>query len=342
MDPIFEKALIKVKLDRLFSDYGEKQAKQILIKCVSQDLLKKKSPDTTPKKIIENIKDTSICTACNSSNFEITNSQEICRDCGIVHRIIFNSSVNKIKNDEQFIKITDNKFKTKIDGKEVTLDIDKLNLYSMDSLTPHQRLYRNGEKNIKTKLDEAGIEYTKDIMNSILKMYWNITLYYDKFKNVKPSIKTSINKNSYQALCVYYGFEQKYNVYKILEVFDVTLYNVEYFNSILKVIFKGTDYDSILNDTISPQPKFIISNQIVTEKTNKLMRILIDEKLFKEETKETYGATALYVARDILKMSYTGKQIQTELNITNLTKFTQSYNKVKNFISANKLIIYTI
>jgi hypothetical protein len=110
----------------------------------------------------------------------------------------------------------------------------------------------------------------------------------------------------------------------------------------LKVIFKGTDYDSILNDTISPQPKFIISNQIVTEKTNKLMRILIDEKLFKEETKETYGATALYVARDILKMSYTGKQIQTELNITNLTKFTQSYNKVKNFISANKLIIYTI
>lgn len=342
MDPIFEKALIKVELDRLFSDYGEKQAKQILIKCVSQDILKKKSPDTTPKKIIENIKDTSICAACNSSNFEITNSQEICRDCGNVHRIIFNSSVNKIKNDEQFIKITDNKFKTKIDGKEVTLDIDKLNLYSMDSLTPHQRLYRNGEKNIKTKLDEAGIEYTKDIMNSILKMYWNITLYYDKFNNVKPSIKTSINKNSYQALCVYYGFEQKDNVYKILEAFDVTLYNVEYFNSILKVIFKGTGYDAILNDTISPQPEFIISNQIVTEKTNKLMTILIDKKLFKEATKETYGATALYVARDILNMSYTAKQIQTELNITNLTKFTQSYSKVKNFISANKLIIYTI
>lgn len=336
MDSIFQKELLKIELSRLFDKYDEKKAKNILISCVDSSYFKKE----TPKKPIKTqvlVKDSSICNICESTEFYITNAEEICRNCGNLHKVIYNPISYKIKDDKQFVKYGENKLNTIIDGKRVTLDLDKINLYTMETLTPHQRMYKSGIESIRSKLEESNITPTENQFLSISAMYWNITLYYDKYPNVKPSIKPADNKRIYQALCVYYVLD--INVYLIIEAFDVTLKNLEYFNGVLKVIFKNTDYQPILKKTIMSEIELSLPDEYISSKTNQLLDKLIEAKLFKEISKEAYAAVALYVARDIMKKSYTSKKIQEELEITNVSKLTQNYNKVTNFIKQNPKVL---
>lgn len=336
MDDVFEKELLKIQLFRLFDIYDDKKAREILINCINKDVFKPKTPEPKQTKIISQ---SSICNICESTEFYFTNSEELCRSCGALHRTIFNPTTYKIKNDEQFITRGENKLKTTIEGKQVTLDIDKLNLYAMQNLTPQQKLYKQGITSIQTRLDEYGLPYNKDELESMFAMYWNITLYYDKFKNVKPSIKPNENKRSYQCLCVYYGFKRTINVYRILEAFDVTLTNVEYFNKILLSIFKDTGYSSILKPSLHEETVLSVPDGKVSEKAQDLVIKLKEANLFKDISKETFGATVIYVARDIFKMSYTFVRVQKELEITSVGKLSQIYKQIVNFVRQNPKIL---
>jgi hypothetical protein len=333
MDSIFEKELVRIQINKLFDTYDESTAKQLLIKCVDPNLFKKEEI-VDPIKLKEPV--LNICAICKSSKFNISNAEEICEQCGSVHKTIFNPQTYRLKQDNSFISKEDRVLKTVIDGKQVTIDIEKMSLYAMSSLTPHQRLYKSGADNIQKILDEYKINYTDDQIKNILSMYWNITLYYDNNKNVKPSIKPTDNKRAYQALCVYYNLEL--NVYRILEAFDVTMRNLEYFNKILKIIFKGTQY--VIKNNIQQSIELKVSNEKINSKTEELMSKLLDAKLFKEVSKETYGATVLYVARDIFKMNYNTVQVQNELSITNPVKLNQNYRRIINFIKQNPKTLY--
>ena len=336
MDSIFQKELLKIELTRLFDTYDEQKAKNILISCVDSSYFKKETSKKPTKPQIV-IKNSSICNICESTEFYTTNAEEICRSCGNLHRVVYNSTSYNVKDDRQFVKYGENKLNTIIDGKRVTLDIDKINLYTMEALTPHQRMYKSGIESIRSKLEESNIIPTESQISSISAMYWNITLYYDKYPNVKPSIKPADNKRIYQALCVYYTLD--INVYIIIEAFDITLKNLEYFNGILKVIFKNTDYQPILNKTIMSEIELALPNRDLSIKTDQLLNKLIEAKLFKEISKEAYASVALYVSRDIMKKSYTTKKIQEELEITNVSKLNQNYNKVTNFIKQRPRVL---
>lgn len=332
MDSVFEKELIKIQLSRLFDLYDVKKAKEILINCVDKDLFKTETVE--PKKVVQ-IKESSICNICESTEFYVTNSSEVCRSCGALHRTLFNPVSYKVKNDEQFIRRGENKLKTVIDGKEVTLDIDKLNLYATRSLTPHQKLYTQGINSIQTRLDDYKIPHNKDELNKMFALYWNITLYYDRFQNVKPSIKSNENKRVYQCLCVYYGLQRTVNIYRILEAFDITLTNAEYFNKILYSIFKDTNYYDILKSSLQEETVLSVPDERMSTQAQDLVVKLKDAKLFKDISKETFGATVIYVARDILKIPYTFTKVQGELNITNVSKLSQIYKQIVNFIKQN-------
>lgn len=337
MDSVFDKELLKIQLFRLFDNYDDKKAKEILINCVDKEFFAGSSKFQEPKLPVQ---ESSICNICESNEFYITNSEEICRSCGTLHRILFNSSTYKIKNDPQFITRGENKLKTIIDGKEVTLDIDKLNLYTMQNLTPHQKLYKQGVNSIQQKMDEYNITYNKDEINFILSIYWNITLYYDKFKNVKPSIKPIENKRAYQFLSVYYGLQRSINVYKLLEAFDITMTNAEYFNRILVSIFKGTGYENMLKSSLKEETVLSVPDERISQKAQDLALKLKDANLFKDISKETFGATVIYVARDIFKTSYTFTRIQRELDITNVGKVSQKYKQIVNFIKQNPKFLH--
>jgi hypothetical protein len=336
MDSVFEKELLKIQLFRLFDLYDDRKAKEILIDCVDKDLFK---TETVESKKVSQIKESSICNICESTEFYVTNATEVCRSCGALHRTIFNPTSYKVKNDEQFITRGENKLRTTINGKEVTLDIDKLNLYAMQNLTPHQKLYKQGINSIQTRLEEYSIPYNKDELDSMFAMYWNITLYYDKFKNVKPSIKSNENKRSYQCLCVYYGLQREINIYKILEAFDITLSNAEYFNKILSSIFKDTGYADILKLQLQEETVLSVSDEKISGQAQDLVVKLKDAKLFKDISKETFGATVIYVAHDIFKTPYTFTRVQNELGITNVGKLSQRYKQIVNFIKQNPRIL---
>ena len=338
MDAEFEKELLKIQLFRLFDIYDDGKVRGILISCVeNEQLFKATSPDKPTE--INTIDQRSICNICESTEFYITKSEELCRKCGSLHRQIFNPLTYKIKSDEQFIARGENKLKTTIDGKQVTLDIDKLNLYAMQNLTPQQKVYKQGIASIQTRLDEYSLPYNKDELYSMFSMYWNITLYYDKFKNVKPSIKSNENKRSYQCLCVYYGYQRKINIYRILEAFDITLANAEYFNKILNSIFKGTGYSSILKSSLQEETVLSVPDERITEKAQELVLKLKEANLIKDISKETFGATVIYVARDIFKLSYTFTKLQQELQITNIGKLSQIYKQIVNFLKQNPRIL---
>lgn len=338
MDSIFEKELVKIQLLRLFDLYDDEKAKELLINCIDKDIFKTQ-PDKSKTEIT--FKESSICNICESTEFYVTNSEELCRSCGALHRTLFNSTSYKIKDDTQFITRGENKLKTTIDGKQVTLDIDKFNLYAMQNLTPHQKLYKQGINSIQTRLEEYNIPYNKDEQDAMFVMYWNITLYYDKFKNVKPSIKSNENKRAYQCLCVYYGMQRKINIYRILEAFDITLSNAEYFNKILSSIFKNTGYTDMLKSSLQEETILSVSDKKVSEQAQELVNKLKETNLFKETnlSKETFGAIVIYVARDILKMSYTFTKVQIELNITNIAKLSQRYKQIVNFVKQNPKIL---
>ena len=336
MDSVFEKELLKIQLFRLFDIYEEKKAREILIDCLDKDIFKTEEPVT---KQVASTKQSSICNICESTDFYITNSAELCRSCGALHRTIFNPTSYKLKNDEQFITRGENKLSTVINGKQVTLDIDKFNLYAMQSLTPQQKLYKQGVNSIQKNLDEFNIPYTKDELNSMFSMYWNITLYYDKFKNVKPSIKPTENKRAYQFLCVYYGTQRNINIYRLLEAFDITLTNAEYFNKILTSIFKDTGYSSVLKSSLQKEIVLSVPDERISVKAKDLLETLKDANLFRDISKETFGATVLYVARDIFKVPYTFTRVQNELGITNVSKLSQKYKQIINFIKQNPRIL---
>jgi len=338
MDSIFAKELLKIQLERLFLDYDDKKAKEILIGCVDKDLFKKEPEKPKPKPVSPTTQ-SNMCNICESTDFYISNATEICRQCGTIHKTLFNPTSYKAKKDDQFITRGDNKLKTVIDGKSVTLDLDKLNLYAMQNLTPHQKMYKQGTNSIQTKLDEYRITYTKDEIDSIFAMYWNITLYYDNHKNVKPSIKSNENKRAYQFLCVYYGLQRTINIYRILEAFDTTLSVAEYFNKILQLIFKGTGYSNILKPSLEEEEVLSVPDEKLSEKAQNLAEKLKEAKLFKDISKETFGATVIYVARDILKIPYTFVRVQEELGITNVSKLSELYKKIVNFIRQNPKIL---
>ena len=66
---------------------------------------------------------------------------------------------------------------------------------------------------------------------------------------------------------------------------------------------------------------------------------LKDANLFKDISKETFGATVIYVARDIFKVPYTFTKVQNELSLTNVGKLSQRYKQIVNFIKQNPKIL---
>ena len=146
------------------------------------------------------------------------------------------------------------------------------------------------------------------------------------------------NKRAYQFLCVYYGVPYV-NIYKLLESFDVTLADAEYFNKVLNTIFKDTEYADSLRPSIQPPEVLSFSDERVTEGVHKMVVKLKNANLFKDISKETFGAIGMYVARDILNVPYTFVQIQKELDIKSAAKLNTTYRKIYNFIKANPKLL---
>lgn len=335
---VIEQKVFNLRLNKLFDEYSESTARSILIECITSELRdnfmepEKKTKTMSTLAPIKNIP--KVCEICYSTDFQISNSQEICRNCGVIIRNILQSRPT-FNKEEQYVKMSQgNKLKTTIDGKTVNIDLNKLMLYSLDKLTPQQQMFRNGAKNIESKIEDI---VTKDQLDTTLGMYHNITVFYDNNPGIKPSIRPSKNKLIYQALCSYYGSNKKINIYTIIELFDVELSGLELFNKLLFEIFKNTEYINILDKTIAPEDfKTNISNKDVSERVDKLLSSI--SGLFKEMTKEVYAAAVLYINKNVLKNKTTVVSIQTELNVPNTQKIMLNYNKITNYLSRNPKI----
>lgn len=334
----FEQQVFGLRLNKLFNEYSENEARNILISCIKSELKDKISDLEDTKKTSSNTKLVKsvpkICQACYSKDLQIANSQEVCRNCGVIVRnILQNTPV--FNNTEQYIKRDGkNTLKTIIDGKSVNIDLNKLMLYSLDKLTPQQQMFRNGAKNIESKVQDI---VNKDQLDTILAMYYNITVYYNNNPGLKPPIRTTKNKLLYQALCVYYGSGKSINIYTIMELFDVELSGLELFNKLLFEIFKSTDYLTLIDKTIQPEDFTTkISNPYVSELVDQLLSAI--SGLFKEITKEIYAAAVLYINKNVLKNKTTVVSIQTELNVPNTQKIMINYTKITNYLAKNPKI----
>lgn len=330
MDIEFQKALFKIELESIFEKYGEKKAKELLKNCIDF----KKIEDKKIEKII--YQESPICKICRSTELNFSGGEEICNMCGAVVGRSMRQSVAGMKNIE-YLPRTENKIDLLIDGKNIKVDLNKITLYTLKQLTPQQRLYRSGLQSIEEKLPEILPNYSERVLNTILSLYWNITIYYDNNPNIKPSFKPTDTKKIYQALSVYYGLlfnDVLINPYKILNVFDVTMANMEYYNKILRVILKDTDYEIKLN---IEEPINKISDEKISNMADDLLEKLVQNKVIKTPiSKEAYGAAVFYVAFDILKLKYTLSQVKTELGLSNVSKIRENYGKIKIYFGGKR------
>jgi hypothetical protein len=343
MESSLQAELNKITMNEIFEKYGEEKAKNIIIGCIDKKFLKDVKPETKSK-MIEDIQP-NICNICESQDFYITNSEEICRECGNVHRIIYNSTTFKKQDVPQFLEDKENKVKMIIDGKEVKVDLNKVSKYTLNKLTPHQRIFKLGADNIEDKLEKLQIDYTTDELNLILKIYWNITLYYTTFKNVKPSIKSEENKKVYQVLSIYYSFKESgrtFNLYRILDIFDITLTNLEYFNKILKVILKDSSLESMLLPQIQQVELIVSTDKNLSSKVDKIIQILLDNKIFKVNSQDLYASAYLYISRNILKNTITIVDVQKQFNLIGTIKINKMYQQIANFFTINKKLLLFI
>ena len=103
--------------------------------------------------------------------------------------------------------------------------------------------------------------------------------------------------------------------------------NMEYYNKILRVILRDTDYDIKLN---IEEPITRISDGRISEIADDLLEKLVENKVIKKPvSKEAYAAVVFYSAFDILKLKYTLSQIKNELGLSNISKIRENYGKIK-------------
>ena len=224
--------LLKNKLNQL----PKNQRREYLLKCIDNntDLF-------LDDEIITEIIDRHICTICKKNDFLKDKYQEICQSCGNTRDI---PSTQKNFEKIEYIVPGQNLVKILKDGKQITIDLNKINLW-IQELDPLARDTTKILDALDVVLTSKGLTLTKTIQNTAISLWYNFNTLYKK-----QNLKTTYKKKGILALCVYYSCSIN-NIIVSLEqlslIFNINVRDILISNDFLKSIFKDSEYFSQLN-----------------------------------------------------------------------------------------------
>lgn len=179
-----------------------------------------------------------LCQICNSSDFRINKNEEICNNCGLSRE-----KQQQLKTFEkiEYIKPGSNIVKIERDGKKVSVDLNKVNLWLQDS-DPFASEIKLIDETLNIIFDEKGLVVSQNIKNTCISLYLNFNSLLDK---INPSSKPNFNKKAIIALCIYYGSlinSVNISIQQLSILFDVSISIIYLNNNIIKQIFQNTEY----------------------------------------------------------------------------------------------------
>lgn len=253
----------------------------------------------------------------------------------------YKEDIISIRNKSQApVDIPTNTTNIIIDGKTYSIDLVKVSKWTLDTPTKQLKIYKTGIDKIKEVLSNLSFEKLKimedRIMENIVALYWNITIYFEKidFKD----FKSKDTKHIYQLLCILYGaintidnINRAELFGELLKEYQVTKNSVDFHLVKFKSILKNSFIARLLN-TEAAVPEG--SNEFDGKLIDELMDILLDEKILPKDL-YTFGAIAFYIEQLKGKKIYL-TAIQKMLNIENNSKLNKTYSIIVNYTNKNK------
>jgi len=239
-----------------------------------------------------------LCKICNSSDFYIDKHEEICNNCGFSKPI---ESKTKSYEKYEFIKPGSNIVKIIKDGKTISVDLNRINLWLQDS-DPFYKEINLIKETVNIIFDSKGLLLPENILNYIISLYINFNSLLNKLNN---SEKPSFNKKAIIALCIYYGCDiNSINVslQQLSILFNIPISIIYSNNNIMKQIFKNTEYlkyfnlssDFECNIDLSFKNKLLFNKIKLHLKDNFNLNDPIDNKY--------YAAIIYYITNNINKV----------------------------------------
>lgn len=332
------KLLLQYKLKSM----SKKQRREFLLNCIEKNNILKTNVEKNMEYLLEKkIKnDENVCKICNKYDFITNKYEEICQQCGYTRDIM-----PKEKNYEkiEYIKPGSNLVKITKDSKKITVDLNKINQWLLDT-DPLAKDTQKIIENLNTIFQSKSMELPNNVQNTSISLWYNFNSMYE---NYNSSLKKLYNKKAIMALCVYYGASiNNYTIslQQLSIIFSVNVSDIIVTNSLFKDIFRNTEYSKYLilheqkecDIKLSPKNKLLfekIKNDIIKNFSN------INEPLQNKE----YAGIIYYITNKINpSIKYTLKELEQKCNVstTSISQMSKSIEKFyKNNIKLYKQLI---
>ena len=227
-----------------------------------------------------------------------------------------------------------NMTRIRIGGKDINIDLNNVEKWTLPELTAQLRNYKNGINNIQRKLNEIRVYPSDETLNNINSIFWNVTVFFDKFEN--KNFRSKESKEAFQLLSIYYGLKQSNSEIKLaplLIAFSLNSKRLTYYHSMFEKIFKNSFLENYFNKEI---PLDFLDDE--TKKiSDNIFEYLTDIKILKNEPGQKAGV-ALYVSRHItdnkeITVKYLQKSIKAEK--ISVSKINNSYSITFNYFKMN-------
>tara|TARA_B100001093_G_C26859833_1_gene1029435 strand:- start:11200 stop:12210 length:1011 start_codon:yes stop_codon:yes gene_type:complete len=252
----------KFLLEKKVSSLKKSKRRDFLINCIDKNNIIKFSKEESlePEQIPIDL--SSFCKICNQFEFIRDKYSETCRNCGYERDI---APTGKVFEKIEYIKPGANIVKITKEGKNITVDLNKINLWLQDT----DPLANDTEKilnNLEIVFQTRGIELPNTVKNTSIALWYNFNSLYKS-----KDIKKSYNKKAILTLCTYYGANiNQYNISleQLSLLFNINISDIRGNNTLFKQVFEESDYYKYLNlfentntceVTLSPKNKIIFS-----------------------------------------------------------------------------------
>ena len=308
----------KLLLEQKISSLPKSKRRDFLLNCIEKNKVIKFRQDDEfddedlTKKIPVNQE--SFCKICNKYEFVRDKYSETCQSCGYERPI---TATGKTFEKVEYIKPGANLVKIMKDSKKITVDLNKINQWLQDT----DPLARDTQKiidNLNIIFQSKGIELPNNVQNTSISLWYNFN---SLFQEYSSSLKKLYNKKAILALCVFYGaliHAYTISLEQLSILFNINVTNITTTNSLLKDVFKKTDYFKYLNlheqkqcnIQLSPKNKLLfqkIKNDIIKNFPN------INEPLQSKE----YAAIIYFITNKInTVIKYTLKELEEKCNVS--------------------------
>lgn len=328
---------LRILINKKLNSIPKSLKRDMLLDCINRNF-------TIPDVLIEALdtpeKNDLLCQICNTNDFLRQKHEEVCQNCGFTRP--FQQQLKTFEKTVEFIEPGQNLITIKKDGRDIKVDLNKIDKWLQDS-DPLARDYNK----IEETLNQIYVSKGKDLPNNVLSSSLALYINFNKLKNKMPK-KESFNKLAIIALCIYYGLtinSEQITIEEISMILKINLTEIYANNGLLKIVFKDTPYLKYftLTDKKICDIEIPLRDKILIQKIQQHLNDAGYKDFEKLDNKKYLGI--IYFIKNIIRRdsSFTLSKIVTECKQLDNTISTQTISKIKiqieNFYMTNKKLM---